>query len=32
MSNDSNTTQRDELALDIFLADNARQPEVEATR
>ena len=24
------TTQRDELALDIFLADNARQPEAEA--
>lgn len=30
MSNDSNTTQRDELAREIFLADNARQPEAEA--
>lgn len=29
MSNDSNTTQRDELALDIFLADNGNIPEGE---
>ncbi|MFJ7748694.1 hypothetical protein ACIQXM_01910 [Arthrobacter sp. NPDC097144] len=29
MSNDSNTTQRDELALDIFLADNSSIPEGE---